>query len=474
MPTETPDGIRTDPEVRALRCSRDVAFVEAPIADPQLPGLRIRAYRSGRKVFFLVYRFNRERRRLKIGLYTPPDFGLAAARAEARRKLAAITIGEDPAATKAQVRRADDVGSFYTDFEREVVKNFPPKTQANWRGTSKRFLDEIGALPVAATDEICARVMALHKHIGFREGKETLAHTLFKHVSRFFRWAVDERRLKPTQFPLSGVRSRFKDKKRTRYFDPDEVRRLLVATNDPTTWLPEGVEPTAVHERDRQRALVHRCYFLLLWYVACRRGALASLRWAEIRPDHVSEDEWLWYRPSSKNGDPLEIPLSSYAIKVLDELKPVTGHEVFVFPTERSDGKTGHRSDSWKPVLRLQMAAGVADFTNHAVRKTVSTYMTRTLDVPNDVVTAILNHRLPGPVANENYIRALPVRRMRDALEVWGKYLEQLAAKKEPATSTTAMSPGPRSVHDEHGAGAVRAKRGQSALSRGGSSATRH
>jgi len=218
------------------------------------------------------------------------------------------------------VRRADDVGSLYADFEREVVRKFPAKTQANWRGTSRRFLDQIGALPIAATDEI--------------------------------RWAVDERRLKPTQFPLSGVRSRFKDKKRTRYFDPDEVRRLLVATNDPTTWLPEGVEPTAVHERDRQRALVHRCYFLLLWYVACRRGALASLRWAEIRPDHVTEDQWLWYRPTSKNGDPLEIPLSSHAVKVLDELKSITGNEAFVFPTERTDGKTGHRLDSWKPVLR--------------------------------------------------------------------------------------------------------------------------
>ncbi len=59
------------------------------------------------------------------------------------------------------------------------------------------------------------------------------------------------------------------------------------------------------------------------------------------------------------------------------------------------------------------------DFTNHAIRKTISTYMTRTLDIPNDMVTAILNHRLPGPKANENYIQALPVRRMRDALEAW-------------------------------------------------------
>jgi len=73
---------------------------------------------------------------------------------------------------------------------------------------------------VTATDEICDRVMALHKRIGFDEEKETLAHTLFKHASRLFRWAIQERKLKPSQFPMSGMRSRFKDKKRTRYSTP--------------------------------------------------------------------------------------------------------------------------------------------------------------------------------------------------------------------------------------------------------------
>ena len=96
------------------------------------------------------------------------------------------------------------------------------------------------------------------------------------------------------------------------------------------------------------------------------------------------------------------------------------------------------------------------------MRKTVSTYMTRTLDVPNDVVTAILNHRLPGPAANENYIRALPVRRMRDALETSGGHLEQLVAvKEEAAPSTTTTSRAVRNVRDEHAAGGIRAKRGQ-------------
>jgi integrase len=423
-------GIRTDLEVRALSCPPDLPFRDENVQDPKLPGLQVRVYRTGRKVFFLVYRFNRERKRLKLGLYSPPDFGLAAARRQASLKLAEITTGGDPAGDAAEARAADDVRSLYEEFEKEVLKRYPSKTQANWKGSSRRFLQEIGSLPLTATDEICERVMALHKRVGLKEGKETLARTIFKHVSRFFRWAIDERKLKPSQFPLGGIRSRFKDKKRTRYYDPEEVGRLLQAINTPQTWWPKDVKPEKVTAADKQRAAIHRCYFLLLWYVGCRRGALASLKWSEIKPDHTSKDEWLWFRATSKNSDPLEIPLSSYAIKVLDELRTLIGDKGFVFPMQRSDGSTGHRSDSWKPVERLQTASAVSDFTNHAVRKTISTYLTRSLDIPNDVVTAILNHRLSGPKANENYIQALPVRRMREALEAWGLHLSGLAAKR--------------------------------------------
>jgi hypothetical protein len=49
--------------------------------------------------------------------------------------------------------------------------------------------------------------------------------------------------------------------------------------------------------------------------------------------------------------------------------------------------------------------------------------------VPGDVVTAIPNYRPLGPKANENYIQALPVRRMRDALESWARHLDELSAR---------------------------------------------
>jgi hypothetical protein len=103
-------------------------------------------------------------------------------------------------------------------------------------------------------------------------------------------------------------------------------------------------------------------------------------------------------------------------------------------------------------VNRLRRASGVLDFANHAVRKTISTYLTRVLDIQTDVVTAILNHRLPGPKANENYIQALPVRRMRAALETWGSHLGGLVpVDGAPAASAVAGQAGVVTTTNEHG-----------------------
>lgn len=401
--------IRTDAQVRAMHCTPPRAVEEFSIGDPQIPGFALRVYASGRKVFYVVYRVGRHRERLKLGIYTPQVFGLADARAAAKQALAKIIQGGNPAGARAEERRAEDVGGLYEAFEREVVARFPARTQANWRGTSRRLLREVGDLPLTATDAICDRVMALHKRVGITEGKESLAKRVFQHAARLFRWAVEERRIKPSQYPLAGMRSRFQDKKRTRYYDPDEIRRLFEAMD--------------------QAAFLDRCFFRLLWYTGSRRGALAAMRWDEIRPDHTAPGEWLWYRQVSKNGDPLEVPLSAHAMTVIESLRPTAGDSAFIFPSQRADGLTGHRSDSSKPVQRLRGASGVADFTNHDIRRTISTYLTRTLDVPTDVVTAILNHRLPGPKANENYVQALPVKRMRAALEAWARHLDGLTAR---------------------------------------------
>src|SRR5262249_35081515 len=112
---------------------------------------------------------------------------------------------------------------------------------------------------------------------------------------------------------LSGVRSRFKDEKRTRYFDRTRFGGYSSLRTIRRRGCPRGstLRPFTSATGSGPRAP------LLLPLALVRR--LSSSRpvvpqMPEIRPDHVSKDEWLCHRPTSKNGDPLEIPLSSHAI----------------------------------------------------------------------------------------------------------------------------------------------------------------
>src|SRR5260370_38287732 len=89
--------IRTDLEIRALSCPEALPFRDESLRDPKFPGLQIRGYRGGRKVFFLVCRFPRDPQGGKLGFSSPPRFGMPAARIEARHRLCSCTKRRDAA-----------------------------------------------------------------------------------------------------------------------------------------------------------------------------------------------------------------------------------------------------------------------------------------------------------------------------------------------------------------------------------------
>src|SRR2546429_8981021 len=96
--------LRTDAQLRALRCPDGAVCLDVYAKDPQIPGLHVRVFPTGRKVFCLVYRHLNRQHRLKLGLYSPPEFGLADARLRAKEELASVTQGEHPAGERSQIR----------------------------------------------------------------------------------------------------------------------------------------------------------------------------------------------------------------------------------------------------------------------------------------------------------------------------------------------------------------------------------
>jgi integrase len=101
------------------------------------------------------------------------------------------------------------------------------------------------------------------------------------------------------------------------------------------------VKADEVTQRDKPRAAVHGCYFLLLWYVGCRQGGAGLAAVGGNQAQSRQPRPGLWYRRTSQNSDPLEVPLSSYGIEVLNQLRTLAGGEGYVFPSQRRTERRG-------------------------------------------------------------------------------------------------------------------------------------
>jgi hypothetical protein len=98
-----------------LRAQRYIAW------DAALSGFGVRVEASGRKTFICRYRSGGVRRQYTIGRYgvlTPEE-----ARAEARRVLGAVVLGDDPAGVRQEDRKRSGSPIWWMLFSRTMVRS---------------------------------------------------------------------------------------------------------------------------------------------------------------------------------------------------------------------------------------------------------------------------------------------------------------------------------------------------------------
>ena len=94
-----------------------------------------------------------------------------------------------------------------------------------------------------------------------------------------------------------------------------------------------------------------RDYLLLLLFTGMRRIEAMELRW-----ENVDFAEKMLTVPHTKNNEPLDLPLSDYVFRLLQERKKRTGKSPWVFT---GDGKTGHLVEPKNSVKKIAEDSGV-------------------------------------------------------------------------------------------------------------------
>ncbi|MFT5346149.1 MAG: integrase, partial [Dinoroseobacter sp.] len=144
---------------------------------------------------------------------------------------------------------------------------------------------------------------------------------------------------------------------------------------------------------------------------------IASLSW-----ENIDLDERKLHLPTTKNGDPLVLPLSDYLLNLLRERKECAGASLWVFPGK---GPVGHIVEPKKFSQRVAAASGVT-FTLHDLRRTYIT-IAESLDIPHYALKRLLNHRSSADVTGGYII--INVDRLRGPVELIS---ERILEMKEP------------------------------------------
>jgi integrase len=159
------------------------------------------------------------------------------------------------------------------------------------------------------------------------------------------------------------------------------------------------------------------------------------------RPGNIRQMEWAWIDadnamltiPSQDmkrrihqkiNGRPHLVPLVPQALAALEELRPLTGHGRYVFPSLL----TGERpmSDNTVNVALRRMGISKEEMTAHGFRATARTLLIERLPgISDDVIEAQLAHGKSGPLGGA-YDRAEFMEQRRKMMTVWADYLDKL------------------------------------------------
>jgi integrase len=297
---------------------------EVTMHDTELSGFEVRARAGGAKVYGVRYRVGSGRgspmRRFTIGKHGSP-WTPETARAEARRLLASVVQGRDPAGAKAERKAAPTVAEFAARFLREHAE---AKRKTRTALEYARLLDKIvvpalGAKKIA--DVTRQDVSRLHHALSETPYQ---ANRVLAVLAKMFNLAEAWGERPDGSNPCRHI-TKFPEKARERMLSADELARLgeVLATDDGGPYAVAAIR--------------------LLVFTGARLSEILGLRWEWI--DFERREARL---PDSKAGA-RTIHLSAPALEVLASLPRIDAN-AHVIAGQRSGAPLVNLEKPWRRV----------------------------------------------------------------------------------------------------------------------------
>ena len=367
-------------------------------------GLYLEVSPNGSKLWRYKYLYMGKNKRIALGRY--PEVGLAEAR---RRRLEArgnLDNQVDPLANRkrekliAVYQAANTFGDMAKEYLEKMVGDRRAETTISKAHWLLEQLKPIADQPITALKpvDVLAALKRLEAH-----GKFETARRCRSFASRVFRYAVAIGRGETD--PTAMLRGALVVPRTTHHaalLEPKDVGELLRA-----------IDTYSGHK-------VTRLAMQVAPHVMSRPGELRMALWSEF-----DLEEAVWKVPAErmKMRRPHMVPLSQQVLAYLEELRPLTGPDGYVFPAFHT-WKRPLSENTINQAFR-RMGYGVGEVTPHGLRTTASTLLNESGKWSPDAIERSLAH------ADKDAVRGIYNRgkywEERVAMhQWWSDYLDQL------------------------------------------------
>jgi integrase len=362
--------------------------------DTDLKGFGVVVLPSGRRTYCVEYRnADRMKKRLKIGVHG--QITAEQARDVAKKKLADVIHGEDPADIKKQLKQLETVNQLAEDYlSRYGVRKRDKSLLEDGKLLNRIILPALGDKKV----QNVSRRDIENIHLKLQETPYQANRTmslLSKMFSLAVSWGWCEKN------PVQGI-ERYQEQKRDRWLDDVEMARLWVVLEKYSHYLTSFV-------------------FKLLLLTGARKGELLNATW-----DQFDLQKAVWTKPAhtTKQNKKEHLPLSSNALKVLLQLKELHPSSCpFLFPG-KVDGKPLQEIKKfWATVLK---EADIENFRVHDLRHTHASHLVSS-GLSLSIVGKLLGHTQASTTQRYAHLADEP---LREAAELFGNMVGKKIVKK--------------------------------------------
>jgi len=353
----------------------------------------------------LKYRIDGKEKRYSLGVF--PETSLKDARDQRHEARKLIAKGVDPCAVR-KAEKASNQRRASNSFE-VVAREWFERQSQDWaesysskviRRLEMYVFPWLGSQPISAIK--APDLLAVIRRIEERGTRETARRTLFL-CGQVLRYAVATARAEhDCSADLKGAIAKPKPTHFAAITEPSKVGGVLRAL--------DGYEGTPVVQAALKLAP--------LTFV--RPGELRHAEWKDF---DLEAAEWRF--SASKTGQEHIVPLAHQAVKILTDLKPITGHGRYVFPSARNH--KGDRAMSDNAVLSAMRRMGIEkdEMSGHGFRAMARTILDEVLGFRPDFIEHQLAHSVRDPNGRA-YNRTAHLPERREMMQKWADYLDEL------------------------------------------------